>query len=447
MEVSRERVALYAIVKFLDDSVAVVPCTWLADDGCFWPPPKDQKKVSLLVRKLKEPQPTWKLLPCKVLERYATYDSARAGLRLAEETSDLNPDIQYGRGKRRRISTIYTDSEESLPPTPPRPKCLSYTERKGRARDAEHLSATDLSQPKPASDQYNSPSHPQQLPVSSRNDLVPAHLVVTEIPSSSLSQLPRNGIEQERTVYGGQDLQDERSGTFSHSSTDSDDYLIPQARSQRLESQTDQRKTGARAGTDDHYVIPHGSSQYLKPHAQQQTESAKRATHVKRAQLCQPVVAGSLRDTHVVKQRHATASDIDYQYVPSGADCSTTGFEKKVLRSLQMITLRLLEHTEQLDAIVSFLQKPRDLHEGDAITEPFSDIQAFLSFDQDLHRSSEKREQLVRYIINIGGSSNGDKARRILCKLMTDEVATQFSWKGASGKNSFKSLECQRYLP
>ncbi|XP_064468058.1 uncharacterized protein LOC135378850 isoform X2 [Ornithodoros turicata] len=121
---------------------------------------------------------------------------------------------------------------------------------------------------------------------------------------------------------------------------------------------------------------------------------------------------------------------------------NTPEFEKKVLRSLHIMSLRLLEHSDQLDIMLSYLQEPKETDESNIITRPFVDVESFVKFDEELQHSHKKKEQLQRQMIKIGGTSSGDRARRILYKIIADEVAQQFNWTGAGGKMKFSSLEC-----
>ncbi|XP_064465328.1 uncharacterized protein LOC135376777 isoform X6 [Ornithodoros turicata] len=121
---------------------------------------------------------------------------------------------------------------------------------------------------------------------------------------------------------------------------------------------------------------------------------------------------------------------------------NTPEFEKKVLRSLHIMSLRLLEHSDQLDIMLSYLQEPKETDESNIITRPLVDVESFVKFDEELQHSHKKKEQLQRQMIKIGGTSSGDRARRILYKIIADEVAQQFNWTGAGGKMKFSSLEC-----
>jgi hypothetical protein len=63
----------FAIVKFVEekDAVAVVPTTWINDQGCYWPPPGTD--VIKFVKKSNPPDPsTWKLCPIQVSKYFGT---------------------------------------------------------------------------------------------------------------------------------------------------------------------------------------------------------------------------------------------------------------------------------------------------------------------------------------------------------------------------------------
>ncbi|XP_064458904.1 uncharacterized protein LOC135369202 isoform X1 [Ornithodoros turicata] len=115
-------------------------------------------------------------------------------------------------------------------------------------------------------------------------------------------------------------------------------------------------------------------------------------------------------------------------------------FEKKVLRSLNVIQLRLAEHSEQLDAIAECLQQPCS---SDTTTtfEQLTDVESFLHFDDELKTSPEKRESLRKFMTTLGGNNTGDRVRRILYHLLSDEVAVCFNWTGTGSKEKFQSLQ------
>lgn len=55
---------MYLIVSFPEEeSVAVVPSTWVSGDNCYWP---NTKNVERLVRLNKAPLETWSLCPAVI---------------------------------------------------------------------------------------------------------------------------------------------------------------------------------------------------------------------------------------------------------------------------------------------------------------------------------------------------------------------------------------------
>lgn len=55
-------------------------------------------------------------------------------------------------------------------------------------------------------------------------------------------------------------------------------------------------------------------------------------------------------------------------------------------------------------------------------------------------RSQEEMRKLTGALTRIGGNTNAENARRILNKLMTNEVMALFSLKGKKGKRAFEPL-------
>ncbi|XP_077498416.1 uncharacterized protein LOC144109471 isoform X2 [Amblyomma americanum] len=114
----------YIVVKFPeeDDSVAIVPKRWIRNDMCRWPP--EMRHVDSLLKAGATPGPDWKELPCMVVQAFDTYAEARLRLRRAEDTSDLQSDYDLGRGKRKRNTKRFQESENDdeeyrHPPSPP----------------------------------------------------------------------------------------------------------------------------------------------------------------------------------------------------------------------------------------------------------------------------------------------------------------------------------------
>jgi len=61
---------MFAVVEFTEDSsVDVVPCVWVNDGICFWPPYRSHR-LSAAVRKAEEPLPVWGQYAVRVLHEY-----------------------------------------------------------------------------------------------------------------------------------------------------------------------------------------------------------------------------------------------------------------------------------------------------------------------------------------------------------------------------------------
>ncbi|XP_064479790.1 uncharacterized protein LOC135393231 [Ornithodoros turicata] len=142
--------ARYSIIKFPgeQDQVAVVPSSWIVGGSCLWPPEKEEKKVGLYVGKNKSPGAHWKSVDCEEMETYETYDEARQVLPLATNTSDLNCEAEYGRGKRRRTKRMLSDDEDdSSPPVTPPSQSKPRRQVQKKRRVIQDLSEEECSPP------------------------------------------------------------------------------------------------------------------------------------------------------------------------------------------------------------------------------------------------------------------------------------------------------------
>jgi len=64
---------MFAVVEFVDDnSVGVVPCVWISNNICFWPPYRSYR-LSSAVRKAEEPQSSWGQYVVRVLHEYGEF--------------------------------------------------------------------------------------------------------------------------------------------------------------------------------------------------------------------------------------------------------------------------------------------------------------------------------------------------------------------------------------
>ena len=60
----------FLVVEFLEDqSVDVVPCNWLLDDDCFWPPYR-AARLNTAKKRREEPGETWTKNKARILGCY-----------------------------------------------------------------------------------------------------------------------------------------------------------------------------------------------------------------------------------------------------------------------------------------------------------------------------------------------------------------------------------------
>ncbi|XP_077531640.1 uncharacterized protein LOC144144132 [Haemaphysalis longicornis] len=72
--------------------------------ACFWPP--DSRSAEQLAKSASSPKSDWQLVPCTQLQSFSTYEQARKKLRRAEDTSDLESEMDLGRGKKKKKQVV-----------------------------------------------------------------------------------------------------------------------------------------------------------------------------------------------------------------------------------------------------------------------------------------------------------------------------------------------------
>ncbi|XP_064461578.1 uncharacterized protein LOC135371455 isoform X4 [Ornithodoros turicata] len=312
----------------------------------------------------------WRFLECEQMEAYESFEEARKMLPIATNTSDLNGELEYGRGKRRRVRRLLSDDDSPPPVTPSRRRQPTCNE--GHAASERHTQRRKHL-PELSDEEYSLPATPPPpLRKQKRKPASRMFGISAELPTS-------------------------------------------QSNLRELDCSNESGKPSS-----DGDESP-GASEICAP-GRTQNFSGKRSSALLKCTESRP--PGSCTTSFAQ---------------PS---TNTPEFEKKVLRSLHIMSLRLLEHSDQLDIMLSYLQEPKETDESNIITRPFVDVESFVKFDEELQHSHKKKEQLQRQMIKIGGTSSGDRARRILYKIIADEVAQQFNWTGAGGKMKFSSLEC-----
>ncbi|XP_031327403.1 uncharacterized protein LOC116158714 [Photinus pyralis] len=147
----------WSVVKFpKENSVCVVPTSWIHKDKCYWPPYNDKLTRTAIEKHESFNAQTWLEFPCEPF-RNATYDTFKEANRksqIAMTTSDLESSAEAGAttvsSRKRKIfrktfsfSSIDEENEESVLPEPPKLTIRETFER--RADEPQHSSCSAAS--------------------------------------------------------------------------------------------------------------------------------------------------------------------------------------------------------------------------------------------------------------------------------------------------------------
>ncbi|GBM44142.1 hypothetical protein AVEN_93781-1, partial [Araneus ventricosus] len=109
-----EDVRRFHVVKFPDEnSVTVVPCSWVDGDMCAWPPFKSLKRIEDCVKNLRDPDPSWQRIRVFIMKSTDSYDKAVKLEERAVFTSDLNSekeDVEELSRRKRKRPVVNRDS-------------------------------------------------------------------------------------------------------------------------------------------------------------------------------------------------------------------------------------------------------------------------------------------------------------------------------------------------
>lgn len=136
--------------------------------------------------------------------------------------------------------------------------------------------------------------------------------------------------------------------------------------------------------------------------------------------------------------------------------CKTADSHARLLKEVLHSKVVAKEHGEMLSSILTVLNSILDRLPqsqsatlSDVATFPFAlplDSVENLMAVEDCLTDERVRENLIGKIAQIGGSSLGNCVRRMLSKLLTNEVAACFSWLESKGKNPFSPLKISSIL-
>ncbi|XP_064468828.1 uncharacterized protein LOC135383181 [Ornithodoros turicata] len=113
-------------------------------------------------------------------------------------------------------------------------------------------------------------------------------------------------------------------------------------------------------------------------------------------------------------------------------------FQRQAMRLLHMMRLTQLQHGEVLEELCSRHTRILE-HCPSMIQAPFTTTEDLEAFDSTLNES--KTAQLIDELCRLGGNDVGHATRNILCYILTDSLAEQYSWIGQKGKRKFAVLK------
>ncbi|XP_067204262.1 uncharacterized protein [Linepithema humile] len=132
----------WMIIHFLDDNVVeAIPSAWVFDDICYWPPFKGSKLTQAISSCMPPTFGEWNM--CKIRQlangkKYYNLLKAKAKCAKAEDTSDLNSDLEGKRQIKRKRFFDEKDSEDDIAQSDSNPT-LQYNISLGTTQNSKSL--------------------------------------------------------------------------------------------------------------------------------------------------------------------------------------------------------------------------------------------------------------------------------------------------------------------
>ncbi|CAG9762675.1 unnamed protein product [Ceutorhynchus assimilis] len=347
----------WTIVKFIDeDTVAMVPTIWLTNSengwNCLWPPlPANRISVAVRTHEMNTCWPSFKV----TMFRNATYDDyqkARKAVLKAEDTSDLNTDVEMT-VRRKKINRISSDSSEENDVlvkirTPPK-----FTGKSFRAKDKNVK-------------------------------MVKQKLVL----SSQLSCHKQNAKLLEP-------------GTSSEGNNQNLSKNVDLTNSNLNDSLGFERHDNGQANESVNASAP----KHVQPSVRPRTIASNNSNDPK-----------------------CTCCPVHVHYI------------KEILRQLTFIKSRVDDIP-----IEPILKNPVSLHEKSLFENPAVNDEALSELNNAL-KDTNFFEKAVNELSRLGGRNIYDFCVRCLKKVMTDELANQYSWLGRRNKKNFSVMEVSKLI-
>lgn len=131
-------------------------------------------------------------------------------------------------------------------------------------------------------------------------------------------------------------------------------------------------------------------------------------------------------------------------HTPAVNSAENTDFQKRVIRELHILTLKLDDISETLNIVLK--NKADEANNIESKEVPHI-IQSFpvnqdslIELENWLTSSEQNKTILSQNLSRIGGCNVKEIVRRIMYHVFTNEVGMSYSWEGAKKKKVFKKL-------
>jgi len=120
-------------------------------------------------------------------------------------------------------------------------------------------------------------------------------------------------------------------------------------------------------------------------------------------------------------------------------------FEAQVLRQLTLINFKLSQHSQNFDVLLSAQrQNSVEVTEQSDLTEWINlfplQRNDLLRLEEFLTQDAKQIPLLAKELSRVGGSTPKQITKRILYRILSNEVGALYSWEGLKGKHILKTL-------
>lgn len=380
---------LFVIVKYTDedDVLGIIPSNWiLADEEqCYYPLAiKSNEAREKLIRNATDPDKNWALCPIKVVHKFETYSQARLKLKKAEDTSNL-------------------DSEEDSNPRTQRKRKLC----KPFWYSDDDNETEDVIKPQKINKTKTILAYP--VPNSFRNNIGGVH---SKSDIASYPILQSTTHQQNTTSYINVDSYSQAENLSYPSSSNNETHLNmnPHARSEIYYS----RSPSTRKST-----VP-------LPNYHNSPSTSTITSHY----------------TTSSAFNHPRPNSTNARSSPTVFSTSLSESERFILGQVQATVASLADHISVLSSKIDLLLPNHGASNGIEFTLlgrlPLINITDFNEMEERITNDKEFANQFVTVLASVGGKDIRQCVNNIMRRLLSDELAEQFSFSGKIIKDNKK---------